>query len=203
MITVLSLVLLLVTITMVFAARGLWQYRRTGDTGWRAPSRAVDPSQAGARAVMALAFVMLLAAPILDLTGAVAAVFPDATTVRLVGLAVATLSAAAIVWAQLDLGASWRVGVDPDETTALVTTGAFAVVRNPIFTAMFGFVLGFVVAVPSAATVAGAVSAVWAVQWQVRRIEEPYLRRTHPVAYRDYAARTGRFLPGLGRLRRG
>lgn len=35
---------------------------------------------------------------------------------------------------------------------------------------------------------------------QVRLVEEPYLRRTHGVAYTDYAARVGRFLPRLGRL---
>jgi protein-S-isoprenylcysteine O-methyltransferase Ste14 len=33
-------------------------------------------------------------------------------------------------------GASWRIGVDPDERTTLVTSGPFAIARNPIFTAM-------------------------------------------------------------------
>lgn len=36
---------------------------------------------------------------------------------------------------------------------------------------------------------------------QVRLVEEPYLLRTHGEVYRDWAARTGRFLPGVGRLR--
>ncbi len=30
--------------------------------------------------------------------------------------------------------------------------------------------------------------------------EEAYLLRTHEGAYRDYARRVGRFLPGVGRL---
>jgi protein-S-isoprenylcysteine O-methyltransferase Ste14 len=34
---------------------------------------------------------------------------------------------------------------------------------------------------------------------QVRRVEEPYLLATHGEAYRRYASRTGRFVPGLGR----
>ncbi|MET9817324.1 MULTISPECIES: hypothetical protein [unclassified Streptomyces] len=34
------------------------------------------------------------------------------------------------------MGASWRVGVDVGERTALITGGPFAYVRNPIFTAM-------------------------------------------------------------------
>jgi protein-S-isoprenylcysteine O-methyltransferase Ste14 len=39
------------------------------------------------------------------------------------------------------------------------------------------------------------------IQIQVRLVEEPYLLRVHGDAYRRYAARTGRFVPGLGRLR--
>jgi protein-S-isoprenylcysteine O-methyltransferase Ste14 len=34
------------------------------------------------------------------------------------------------------MGDSWRIGVDPQETTGLVTSGVFTRVRNPIFTAM-------------------------------------------------------------------
>jgi protein-S-isoprenylcysteine O-methyltransferase Ste14 len=39
-----------------------------------------------------------------------------------------------------------------------------------------------------------------ALEIQVRGVEEPYLLRTHGEAYRRYAAATGRFLPGIGRL---
>jgi protein-S-isoprenylcysteine O-methyltransferase Ste14 len=38
------------------------------------------------------------------------------------------------------------------------------------------------------------------IQVQVRAVEEPYLLRVHGPAYADYAARVGRFLPGVGRL---
>ena len=40
---------------------------------------------------------------------------------------------------------------------------------------------------------------VTALEIQVRVVEEPYLARTHGDAYRSYAERTGRFVPGLGR----
>jgi protein-S-isoprenylcysteine O-methyltransferase Ste14 len=36
---------------------------------------------------------------------------------------------------------------------------------------------------------------------QARLVEEPYLRATHGQAYVDYARRTGRFIPAIGRLR--
>jgi hypothetical protein len=49
----------------------------------------------------------------------------------------------------------------------------------------------------SAATPAALVAAV---QLQVRAVEEPHLRATHGDAYAAYAARTGRFVPRIGRL---
>ena len=39
-----------------------------------------------------------------------------------------------------------------------------------------------------------------ALEIQVRAVEEPYLLRTHGDAYRRYAAATGRFVPGIGRI---
>jgi protein-S-isoprenylcysteine O-methyltransferase Ste14 len=39
-------------------------------------------------------------------------------------------------------------------------------------------------------------------QVQVRAVEEPYLSLAHGEAYARYAARVGRFLPGVGRIPR-
>ncbi len=58
------------------------------------------------------------------------------------GLTLAACGLGATLYAQLDMGESWRVGVDTTETTALVRGGTFGLVRNPIFTAMIVFMLG-------------------------------------------------------------
>jgi protein-S-isoprenylcysteine O-methyltransferase Ste14 len=47
----------------------------------------------------------------------------DRTPVHATGAALAVLGIAATLAAQLALGASWRIDVDPDKRTALVTTG--------------------------------------------------------------------------------
>jgi protein-S-isoprenylcysteine O-methyltransferase Ste14 len=39
-----------------------------------------------------------------------------------------------------------------------------------------------------------------AFELHVRRVEEPYLRRTHGDEYAAYAAQVGRFVPGIGRM---
>jgi protein-S-isoprenylcysteine O-methyltransferase Ste14 len=98
------------------------------------------------------------------------------------------------------MGESWRIGVDQDEKTELVTDGAFRVVRNPIFAAMIPAAIGLALMVPTLVALIGAAGLIIAVELQVRAVEEPYLIRTHGPAYRDYAARVGRFFPGIGRL---
>jgi len=100
--------------------------------------------------------------------------------------------------AQAQMGASWRIGIDTARTE-LVTDGLFSVVRNPIFTGMLAMVSGIVLVTPSAWTVMALGHYVLLVSLQVR-LEEEHLLRLHGDAYRAYAARVGRFLPGVGRL---
>ena len=107
------------------------------------------------------------------------------------GLAIVSL-------AQHQMGASFRIGVD-DEETPLVENGLFAFVRNPIFTALLVLLAGVALAVPCVWSVLGWVAAAIAVRRQIR-LEEGHLRAVHGGAYRAYAARVGRFLPGIGRL---
>jgi protein-S-isoprenylcysteine O-methyltransferase Ste14 len=101
--------------------------------------------------------------------------------------------------AQAQMGASWRVGID-DRPTQLVTGGLFSLSRNPIFFGMFLTLFGVVLISPASWTLTGAVVAVVLVSLQVR-LEERNLVRIHGRAYATYAARVGRFVPGLGRLR--
>ena len=103
--------------------------------------------------------------------------------------------------AQQAMGASWRIGVQETERTDLVTGGLFTVVRNPSFTAMAITQTGMTLIVPTVPSVAALVCLLAAVHLQVRLIEEPYLAAAHGESYRRYAARTGRFVPGVGLLR--
>jgi protein-S-isoprenylcysteine O-methyltransferase Ste14 len=121
--------------------------------------------------------------------------------VQTVGIVVATVGIAATVYAQLEMGDSWRIGVDQRETTTLVHTGVFRRIRNPIYAAMSTFGIGIALVTPNVAAWAGVILLVATVELQVRRVEEPYLLRTHGDAYRAYAASVGRFVPGVGLIR--
>lgn len=193
-----ALVLYVVALVVLFGVRSWMQRRKTGHTGFHGISG--TPADAGwwGGVLFVVAMVLGLAGPLLAVTGVVTAQPP--TAVSTAGLVVALIGFTATLAGQTGMGTSWRIGVDATERTELVTTGVFARVRNPIFTAMTLAQLGVVLMVPtwmSALALAGLVAAV---QIQVRVVEEPYLSTVHGAAYESYAARTGRFLPGVGRL---
>ncbi|MEW6267976.1 MAG: isoprenylcysteine carboxylmethyltransferase family protein [Thermodesulfobacteriota bacterium] len=83
--------------------------------------------------------------------------------------------------------------------TALVTRGPYRHVRNPIFAFMVLAVAGLALLTPNALALAAVAALVVAIELQVKAVEEPYLERAHGEAYRAYRARTGRFVPGVGR----
>lgn len=196
-----ALLLYVVYFLIAFVARGVMQWRRTGDSGFRMGADQVGSPQWWAR----LAFVVALLASAMAPVAALAAwVEPlpalDRSGVAIAGLVVASTGAVATFLAQVAMGASWRVGVDAEEQTDLVVRWPFTVVRNPIFTAMGIAAVGFTLMVPSVLALAALALLLWALRYQVVVVEEPYLRRTHGTSYLAYAARVGRFLPRLGRL---
>ncbi|WP_369134221.1 methyltransferase [Modestobacter sp. I12A-02662] len=193
-----ALGLYVVALVVLFGVRSWVQRRRTGHTGFHGLSG--TPADAGwwGGVLFMVAIVLGLAAPLLVVLGATPTDPP--VGVEVVGLGLALVGFAATLAAQTGMGASWRIGVDPAERTELVTTGVFASVRNPIFTAMVLAQSGVVLMVPTWVGAGALAALVTAVQLQVRAVEEPYLRNAHGDAYARYAARTGRFVPGVGRL---
>jgi len=116
------------------------------------------------------------------------------------GLGLAAAGLVLVALAQRQMGASFRIGID-DAETALVQDGLFAVVRNPIFTGLVVLLAGIFLAAPCWWTLAVWAATAVGVAWQVR-LEEVHLLDQHGDAYGAYAARVGRFLPGIGRLAR-
>jgi protein-S-isoprenylcysteine O-methyltransferase Ste14 len=188
---------------LAFGLRSWVHHRRTGTTGFVGLTGRVGSAEWLGGALFAVALVAAVAAPVLALAGVLApsAAF-DRSEIRTAGIVLWLAGVAGTLWAQFAMGESWRIGVDPSARTALVARGPFRLVRNPIFTAMTIATLGLGLLVPNVVAALAVVTLVVALEVHVRLVEEPYLTRTHGDAYRDYAARTGRFLPGIGRLTR-
>ncbi|SFP02681.1 Protein-S-isoprenylcysteine O-methyltransferase Ste14 [Geodermatophilus dictyosporus] len=196
--TTAALVLYVVALVVLFGVRSWVQYRRTGSTGFRGISGTPAQLEWWGGVLFVVAIVAGLAGPLLAVAG-VTPIDPP-TGLQVAGLVLALAGFAATLAAQTGMGASWRIGVDQAERTELVTTGAFAHARNPIFTALVAAQAGVVLMVPSWVSVAALIALVTAVQLQVRAAEEPYLLAIHGAEYAAYAVRTGRFVPGIGRL---
>jgi len=105
-------------------------------------------------------------------------------------LLVASLVLVAV--AQAQMGASWRIGIDRDNQTALVSGGVFAWSRNPIFLGMRLSLLGLFLVRPNGLTLMLLAAGDLLMQLQVRQ-EEAYLSTLHGAAYTDYCARTRRW----------
>lgn len=197
----LALACFAVYLALAFGMRTVVQLRRTGSTGFHGVSGHPGSAEWWGGVLFVLALVAGVAAPILDIAGALEPIAAlDGSVGHAAGGILFALGLAGTLWAQLTMGDSWRIGVDPAERTELVTDGPFALVRNPIFAGMLPTSLGLALLVPNIAALVGLCALLLALEIQVRVVEEPYLLRTHGRPYADYAGRVGRFFPGVGRL---
>jgi protein-S-isoprenylcysteine O-methyltransferase Ste14 len=116
------------------------------------------------------------------------------------GAALLVTGLALFVVSLLDLGASWRIGIDEGSRPGLVTSGLYGFCRNPIFFAILTVLVGYTLLLPTRLSLALLVGAFIGIRQQVLT-EEAYLLRTYGDAYRAYARRVGRFVPGIGKVR--
>jgi len=97
------------------------------------------------------------------------------------------------VLAFLSFGNSWRVGVDTQTPGALVTRGTFALTRNPIFVSLDLWFIGIFLINETWGFLIFAIAAVIVLHWQMLR-EEKFLLDLYGEPYREYSARTARYL---------
>ncbi|MBP6239180.1 MAG: isoprenylcysteine carboxylmethyltransferase family protein [Saprospiraceae bacterium] len=102
----------------------------------------------------------------------------------------------ALVWisiAQFQMSNSWRIGIDEENKTKLVTDGVFLISRNPIFLGMIISVLGLFFIVPNALTFFLTITTYIVIQIQIR-LEEEFLQKQHAQDYVNYKLKTKRLL---------
>ena len=113
----------------------------------------------------------------------------------LIGIGLVLL-ASALVWvliAQVQMGASWRIGIDEKTASPLVQHGLFGVSRNPIFLGMLVMLVGLLFTTPTAATLTVTLLGFVLIHIQVR-LEESFLLGKYGETYREYHNRVRRWL---------
>lgn len=200
--TDLSVGLMLSYLALAFGVRVIVQLRRFGNSGMSSISRA-PRAELAAGLVFGIGIVIGAANPFLVSAGSIELLdLLDADSSRITGAVLCVAGIIGTFIAQLAMGASWRIGVDPEERTELITTGVFGWCRNPIYTAMLVAWAGFALLAPTWLSIAAFFVLLAGLEGQVRRVEEPHLIKVHGQPYVGWAARVGRFVPRLGRLRR-
>lgn len=196
----LALTLLTTFLVVVFPARAEVRRRRYGDTG-RVDRRHPRPrAWVIDDALFLLGFSSVVAGTALDALDVVNARSGSGTVAHASGVLLLVGATALAVWAQETMGPAWRADIPPLGGSRVVTGGPFRVVRNPNYVAMLAAGLGAVLLVPSAVTVAGWLVLLVSLLLTARA-EEPLLAARFGAEYHAYAARVGRFVPGIGRLR--
>jgi protein-S-isoprenylcysteine O-methyltransferase Ste14 len=117
----------------------------------------------------------------------------ESQAIAWIGIVLCLLSLVGIIVAQAQMGASWRIGFDPGKKTTLVSSGLFAISRNPIFLGMIVTLLGLFFSLPNAFTFALLTGGGALIRVQVG-LEEEYLKSKHGKAYAAYYKKVPRWL---------
>jgi len=117
----------------------------------------------------------------------------DNSTIRYFGLAFLTIALIWTIIAQAHMKNSWRIGIDAETKTELVTTGLFKFSRNPIFFGMILSMLGLFLATPNALTGLFLILGYVLIQIQIR-LEEEFLTKQHGQNYESYKQKVRRLI---------
>lgn len=95
------------------------------------------------------------------------------------------------------MGRNWALVARTRKDATLVTTGPFALVRNPIYVALAMFMVAMAIAYGRAANLVVAFPVYAFATWMRVASEEKVLRAQFGAAYDAYARRVARFVPGI------
>jgi protein-S-isoprenylcysteine O-methyltransferase Ste14 len=116
----------------------------------------------------------------------------DQAWLHSLGWIVLALSTLMLLLAQVQMGHSWRIGLDANAPGSLVTQGLFSRSRNPIFLSMRMSLLGQLAVLPNMMTLMLLVCGELLIQIQVR-LEEVHLQHIYGDAYASYRAHVPRW----------
>jgi len=112
---------------------------------------------------------------------------------KIAGVALITSGLVILGSAYASFGDSWRVGFDVKNPGTLVTTGAFALSRNPIYVFLDLWFIGVFLINGTLIFLIFALLAVAVLHWQILQ-EEKFLVSLYGQPYRSYCARIARYV---------
>lgn len=183
-------------LTAVFG-RMLLQYKMTGDYGIRLAGKSSPPVQVAASMLLLVSGLIILFYAGSVTVGYLKPDFPPTLIQMTMGYILYSLGLITVLVSQYQMGTTWRIGVDANEKTALVTSGLFKYARNPIYTGLFIGSMGLWLVSPSILLMLGLLGLYVAVELFVRKVEEPYLLEQFGTEYNEWYHSTPRYLPNF------
>lgn len=120
--------------------------------------------------------------------------FPLPAWLRWMGFGLGLAGLGAWTWSQVALGSAWSAQLQLREAHHLVTSGPYARIRHPLYTAMWFWSAGLALVTACWVFVALALLVIVGLWLRVPR-EEQMLVERFGDEYREYMSRTGRFIP--------
>lgn len=128
-----------------------------------------------------------------DIFGTYSIIFFERIIYKYIGIALMILSLIWVLVAQLQMKNSWRIGIDNEFKTELITTGLFNYSRNPIFLGMLISLIGLFLVLPTFISLSFFIISNILIQTQIR-LEEEFLLIQHGKNYIQYKSKVRRFL---------
>lgn len=119
--------------------------------------------------------------------------FFQSEAIAWIGVALCLAGLLLLLWSLVSFGQSFRVGIDADHPDKLITTGIFALSRNPIYVAFASILLGQFLIFPNWILLIYVGAATWLFHRQVLR-EEEFLKVHYGQEYLTYRTRVRRYL---------
>ncbi len=117
----------------------------------------------------------------------------DLFFLKIIGIIIVILSFMIYIWALKDLGNSWRLGIDENHPGKLVTTGIYAITRNPIYLFFNLYFFGIFLMNGNLIFLIFTILVTINIHFMIVE-EEKFLISTYKEEYRNYAFNTGRYI---------
>ena len=147
--------------------------------------------------VMTIIFVVLIFAfmsGLKKMPGLIPIDFLTNPVIDLVGFVVGISGLLLCYQAQKTMGNSWRVGIDEQQPTVLITNGIYRFVRNPTYSGLFLLCFGSWLIIATMSLLVWCLILFIMIEFQVR-LEEEYLLKLHGEKFKAYCQSTKRYLP--------
>lgn len=117
----------------------------------------------------------------------------ESETLVYIGWGLLILSLIFVWLAQSNMKESWRIGIDEENKTKLITDGFFSISRNPIFLGIMIANVGLFLVLPNAFTLLITALSTVSINTQIR-LEEEHLEKTYSDSYIRYKKKVRRWI---------